>query len=162
MSFFLQSHFLLLTKNLRVPRRNSCSYKKGSLGKDMPSIGTLVGLLLASTWQAASALLGLASLPSTIWFGLCQQPDWSPYRLDVHACIPGDCSWSLQGRVPNSATSSTLGSLKWIFHCQWSMCSNRLACLEYPTCPRQALWRCCMPQRVGEGSDARLKPKSTT
>jgi hypothetical protein len=35
-------------------------------------------------------------------------------------------------------------------------------CLEYPTCPRQALRRCCVPQRVGEGSGARLKPKSTT
>jgi hypothetical protein len=34
--------------------------------------------------------------------------------------------------------------------------------LEYPTCPRQALRRCCVPQRVGEGSRARLKPKSTT
>ncbi len=35
-------------------------------------------------------------------------------------------------------------------------------CLEYPTCSWQALWRCCMPQRVGEGSEAHLKPKSTT
>ena len=34
--------------------------------------------------------------------------------------------------------------------------------LEYPTSPRQALWRCCMPQRVGGGSDTCLKPKSTT
>jgi hypothetical protein len=34
--------------------------------------------------------------------------------------------------------------------------------LEYPTCPRQALRRCCVPQRVGEGSGARLKSKSTT
>ncbi len=31
--------------------------------------------------------------------------------------------------------------------------------LEYPTCPRQALWKCYMPQRVGEGSNACLKTK---
>jgi hypothetical protein len=34
--------------------------------------------------------------------------------------------------------------------------------LESPTSPRQALWGCCMPQRAGEGSGARQKPKSTT
>ena len=32
-------------------------------------------------------------------------------------------------------------------------------CLEYPTCPRQVLWRCCLPQRIGKGSDARLQTK---
>ncbi len=66
-------------KILRTSRRNGCSYEKGSLGKDIPSIGTLVGLLLALTWQAASALLGLASLPSTSWCGLYWWPNWSPY-----------------------------------------------------------------------------------
>ena len=34
--------------------------------------------------------------------------------------------------------------------------------LESPTSPRQALLGCCMPQRAGEGSGARQKPKSTT
>jgi hypothetical protein len=34
--------------------------------------------------------------------------------------------------------------------------------LEYPTMPWQALRRCCVPQRDGEGPGARLKPKSTT
>ncbi len=37
-------------KNLRMSWQNSCSYKKGSLGRDIPSVGTLVGLLLALTW----------------------------------------------------------------------------------------------------------------
>ncbi len=41
-------------------------------------------------------------------------------------------------------------------------CVQASSFLEYPTCPRQALWRCCVPQRMGEGSDARPKPKSTT
>ncbi len=39
---------------------------------------------------------------------------------------------------------------------------NVYTCLEYPTCPQQALGRLRVPQRVGEGSGARLKPKSTT
>ena len=34
------------------------------------------------------------------------------------------------------------------------------SCLESPTSPRQALWGCCMPQRAGEGSGARQKPKT--
>jgi hypothetical protein len=32
--------------------------------------------------------------------------------------------------------------------------------LESPTSPRQALLGCCMPQRAGEGSGARQKPKT--
>jgi hypothetical protein len=32
--------------------------------------------------------------------------------------------------------------------------------LESPTSPRQALSGCCMPQRAGEGSGARQKPKT--
>ncbi len=99
-------------KKFETPWWNDCSYKKGSLGRDMPSIGTLVGLLLALTWRAASALLGLASLPLTSWWGLCRQPDGSPYWLGAHAHVPGDRSWSLQGRMPNSAASSTLRSSK--------------------------------------------------
>ncbi len=58
MSCFSWSHFLLVQKNLRTSQRDGCSYEKGSLGKDLPSIGMLVGLLLVLTWQAASALLG--------------------------------------------------------------------------------------------------------
>jgi hypothetical protein len=38
--------------------------RKGSLGKDIPSVGTLIGLLLALTWQAASALLEPSSSTS--------------------------------------------------------------------------------------------------
>ncbi len=105
----------LSQKNLRTPCWNGFSYKKGSLGKDILCVGMLVGLLLALIWWAASALLGLASLPSTSWCGLCQWPDWSPYQLSARAHVPWDCSWSLQGHEPDSATSSTSGSLKRIF-----------------------------------------------
>jgi hypothetical protein len=55
---FLAIQFLLVTKNLRMSQQNGCSFKKGSLGRDKPSVGDL-------TWQAVSTLLGLASLPST-------------------------------------------------------------------------------------------------
>jgi hypothetical protein len=85
-SYFLRSHFLFVMKILRTSRWDDCSYEKGSLRKDIPSIGTLVGLLLALTWQAASALLGLANLPLTSWRGLCQWSDWPPIGLArVHA-----------------------------------------------------------------------------
>jgi hypothetical protein len=103
-------------------------WERQSWRKNIPRIGMLVGLLLAITWQAASALVGLASLPSTSWCGLCWPPDWSPYWLGAHAHVPGDHSWSLQGRVPNSTASSTLGSLKRFFCHWWSVCSNALAC----------------------------------
>ncbi len=115
-------------KILRTSWRNGYSYVKGSLGKDIPSIGTLVGLLLGLTWWAASALLELASLPLTSWCGLCWWPDWSPYWLGARAHVPGDQSWSLQGRVPNFAASSTSGSLKRFFCHQWLVCSNVLTC----------------------------------
>ena len=55
-----------------------------------------------------------------------------------------------------------LPSEKWDCTNSFVQHSQPLPSLKYPTCPRQALWRCCMPQRIGEGSDARLKPKSTT
>jgi hypothetical protein len=42
---------------LRSSQQNRRSFEKGSLGRDMPYDGDL-------TWQAASAVLGLASLPS--------------------------------------------------------------------------------------------------
>ncbi len=77
--------------------------------------GRLVGLLLALTRQAASALLKLSSPTLTSWCGLCQQPDWAPCWLSACALTPWDCSWSLQGHGPNSAASSTLGSSKRIF-----------------------------------------------
>ncbi len=111
-----------------MPRQNGCSYKKGSLGRDMPSVGMLVGLLLALTWQAASTLLQLSSSPSSSWCGLCQQPDWAPRRLGTRVLAPWACSWSLQGHKPNSAVSSTSGSSKRIFCHWWLACSNMLAC----------------------------------
>jgi hypothetical protein len=58
---FLAVPFLIRNKKNETPWQNGCSYKKGILGRDMPSDGTLVGLLLALTWQAASALLELLS-----------------------------------------------------------------------------------------------------
>jgi hypothetical protein len=45
---FLAVPFFVGNKKIEMPRRNGCSYKKGSLGRDMPSIGTLVGLLIRS------------------------------------------------------------------------------------------------------------------
>ncbi len=104
------------------------SFKKGSLGWDMPSAGMLVDLLLASTRQAASALLELSSSTSSSWCGLCQQPDWAPHRLGNCTLAPWACSWSLQGHEPNSSASSILGSLKRFFRRWWLACSNTLAC----------------------------------
>jgi hypothetical protein len=104
--------------------------RKGSLGlgRDIPSVGTLVGLLLALTWQAASALLELSSSTSSSWRGLCQWPDGAPHQLGARALAPWACSWSLQGHEPNSAASGTLGSSKRIFLRRWLACSNTLAC----------------------------------
>ncbi len=98
-----------------MPWRNGCSYEKGSLGRDMPSIGTLVGLLLALTWWAASALLELSSSTLSSWRGLCRQTDLAPHRLGARALAPWACSWSLQGHEPNSTASGTLGSSKRFF-----------------------------------------------
>jgi hypothetical protein len=52
-------------KILRRLGGSACSFEKGSLGRDMPSVGMLVGLLLALTWQGASALLELSSSTSS-------------------------------------------------------------------------------------------------
>ncbi len=88
----------------------------------------LAGLLLASTRQAASALLELSSSTLSSWCGLCQWPDWAPHQLGACALAPWACSWSLQGHKPNSAASSTSGSLKRFFCRRWLACSNLLAC----------------------------------
>ncbi len=119
----------LQRKKIGTPCRNGCSYEEGSLGKEMPSVGTLVGLLLATTRLAASALLEPSSSASSSWCGLCWRPDWDPYRLGTHALAPRVCSWSNQGRKPNSAASSTSGSSKMISHHWWLVYSNKLACL---------------------------------
>ncbi len=108
--------------------RTAALMRKGSLGRDMPSIGMLVGLLLALTWLAASVLLELSSSTSSSWRGLCQQPDWAPHRLGARVLTPWACSWSLQDHEPNSAASCTLGSSKRIFCHRWLACSNTLAC----------------------------------
>ncbi len=118
----------LKQKNCEMPWQNSCSYEKGRLGRDMPSIGMLVGLLLALIWWAASALLEQSSSTLSSWRGLFWWPDWGPHWLGAHALAPWACSWSLQGHNPNSATSSTSGSLNRFFSRQWSACSNVLDC----------------------------------
>jgi hypothetical protein len=88
----------------------------------------LVGLLLALTRWATSALLELSSPTSTSWCRLSRQPDWAPCWLGACALAPWDRSWSLQGHKTNSATSSTSGSLKRFFCRWWLACSNVLAC----------------------------------
>ena len=94
----------------------------------MPSIGTLVGLLLALIWWAASALLELSSSTLSSWRGLCQQPDWAPHQIGARALAPWACSWSLQGHETNSSASGTSGSSKRLFCHWWLVCSNMLAC----------------------------------
>ncbi len=125
---FSRSHFLLATNFFETPRRNGCSHEKGSFGRDMPSVGMLVGLLLALTRQAASALLELSSSTLSSWCGLCRQPDWAPHRLGACALSPWACSWSLQGHEPNSAASGTSWPSKRVFCRQWLACSDMLAC----------------------------------
>ncbi len=102
--------------------------RKGSLGNDIPSIGTLVGFLLASTWQAASVLLEPSDSTLSSWCSLCQWPDWAPHQLCARPLAPWACSWSLQGHKPNSAASSTSGSSKRFFCHRWLACSNTMAC----------------------------------
>jgi hypothetical protein len=85
-------------------------------GLDVPTRkARLVGLLLALTRQAASALLELSSSTSTSWLGLCRRPDLAPYWLCACALKPWDRSWSLWGHGPNSTANSTLGSSKRFF-----------------------------------------------
>ncbi len=117
-----QRNFLRCLCRMAVPMR------KGSLGKDIPSVETLVGLLLASTQRAASALVELSSSTSSSWCGLCQWPGWAPHRLSACVLAPWACSWSLQSHEPNSAASGTSGSSKRFFCHQWLGCSNTLAC----------------------------------
>ncbi len=115
-------------KNLRRLGGTAIPMRKGSRGKNIPSNWTLVGSLLASTWQAASALLEPSSSTLSSWCGLCRQPDWAPYRLCARALAPWACSWSLQGHEPNSAVSGTSGSSKRFFCRWWLACSNTLSC----------------------------------
>ncbi len=88
----------------------SDTFWEGIGGTDVPSRKAVLEetcLAWDLNWWAASALLGLVSLPSTSWRGLCQQSDWTPFWLGTSAC--GDCSWSLRGCGPNSAVSCTSG-----------------------------------------------------
>ncbi len=75
----------------------------------------LIGLLLALTRWAASALLELSSPISTSWRDIRRWPDWAPYWLCACVLATWDHSWSLQGHGPNSAAGSTLGSSKRFF-----------------------------------------------
>jgi hypothetical protein len=102
-------------KKIRRLDGTAVPMRKGSLGKDIPRVGTLVGLLLASTWWAACALLEPSSSTSSSWCRLCRQQDWVPQWLGACALAPWACSWILQGHEPNSAVSSTSGSSKRVF-----------------------------------------------
>ncbi len=108
---------------------------------------SLAGLLLALTRQAASALLELSSSTLSSWRSLRWQPDWAPHWLGARALAPLACSWSLQGHKPNSAASSTSGSLKSVFaindcHAEirwlvlggrWKACSRPHKIGQFPT-----------------------------
>ncbi len=123
----MPSHFLFSTIFLRCLGKMAIPTRKESLGKDIPSIGMLVGLLLALAWQAVSALLEPSTSTSSSWCGLCRQPDWAPHQLGARALAPRACSWSLQGHEPNSSASSTSGSLKRFFCHWWLACSDTLS-----------------------------------
>ncbi len=102
-------------KKIRCLGGTAIPTRKSSLGKNIPSVGMLIGLLLASTWRAASALLKPSSSTLSSWCGLYRRPDWAPHRLCAHALASWACSWSLQGHELNSAASGTSGSLKRTF-----------------------------------------------
>ncbi len=145
-SCFLRSHFLFAKKN-ETPWRNGCSYEKGSLGRVMPSIRTLVGLLLALTWQAASALLELPSSTSSSWRGLCWQPDWAPRRLSTRAfhhglalgvfriTSPTPLQVALQGpRKEFFAINDQHAAIYWlVLGCPWKACSRPHKIGQSPT-----------------------------
>ncbi len=81
--------------------------------------------------------------------------EWHKRTMDKNICLCMHINKTVMCTIEIGAIVGILPA-----HTLWSW--TLLSCLEYPTCPRQALWRCCMPQHVGEGSGARLKPKSTT
>ncbi len=134
-SCFLRSHFLLAAMPFEKVLQNGCSYARGSLARDIPSIGD-------STWQAAFTLLAPASIPSTLWCRLCWQPDWAPFWLGACTCAP-DHSWSIQTCRSNFTASCTPGSLGGIslndrrvamtLTCPWW--SLEVSSLEVALCP---------------------------
>ncbi len=91
-------------------------------------LGTLVGLLLATTGLAASAKLELSFSASSSQCGLCRWPDCNPCRLGAHAHVPRVRSWGNQGQKPDSTTSGAWGSSKKTLHRWWLACSDG-ACL---------------------------------
>jgi hypothetical protein len=122
-SYFSRAHFpFAMKKNQNVLPERPFQWEKSWEGR--AKLGTLVGLLLATTRLAASAMLELSSPASSSWCGLCRQPDCDPHWLGTHALAPRVCSWDDQGRKPNSAASSAWGSLKKKLRRQWLACSN--------------------------------------
>ncbi len=94
--------------------------------------------------------------------------EYAQRRSEI-ACIK--CTGELQSIVQEFTTSQDrIGWENFMVR----MVSTKLLCIQDSylwvrglfriphNAPRQALRRCCMPQRVGEGPAARLKPKSTT
>ncbi len=132
-SCFLRAHFPFITKNNWNVLPEWLFQQERQSWEPRAQLGTLVGLLLAMTGLAASAMLELTSSALSGRFGICRPPDCDPHRLGAHALAPRVRSWGDQGRKPNSAASSTWESSKKKFHRWWSVCSNdTLACLGVP------------------------------
>ncbi len=123
-SCFSCAHFPFATKNNQNVSPEWLFQRERQLWEQRAQLGTLVGLLLATTGLAASAMLELTSSASSGRFGICQQLDCNPHRLGAHVLVPWVCSWGDQGRKPDSAVSSTWGSLKKKLRRQWLACSN--------------------------------------
>ncbi len=143
-SCFLQSHFPLTPQKIwESLSRTAVPTRKARL----------VGLLLALTRWAASALLELSSSTSTSWGGLCRQPDWAPYWHGTRSLVPGDLSWSLQGHKLNSATSSTLGSSIFFAINDWRAAIRWLV-LGGP-------WKACLGlHKIGQSTTRRFLKKT--
>ncbi len=115
-SCFLQSLFWVLRNFWEGSDGTAVPSWKGSLTRDIPSIGD-------ASWLAAFSLLVPASLPSSSWHGQSQQPDRALFCLCACAGAPGNCFWGVQPHGLNS-TSCTMRSLWGIPHSWWAVCSN--------------------------------------
>ncbi len=116
---FLWSHYLRVEKLLRRFRQNGCSFAKRQSYKRHTYCWD-------TDWLAAFAWLVPASLPLSGWRGQSWQPDGACFWVIASAGLPGNCSWSIQTHLPNSAVSHTSGSLWGISRRQWAACSNAL------------------------------------
>jgi len=72
------------------------------------------------TWWAAPGLLALAGLSPPSCRRRKRRPVRAPFWRGADAHVPGYRSRSVQARGPNSAASSTSGSLWAVSPCRWS------------------------------------------